>query len=384
MGGKGGGDEKAYQASYGSGLNPTQLAGMAPNTPQGDWTGMINNLNKGTLATGQKIPQYQAGTAFRYRTPGTAYKFQSTGYNPQSYSPYQYSKPGYTPQSYGQYQYNTPNISQMPQQAYQGVLDRGVEGIQQDQQRFGAQARSGMVSRGLGNSGFERGEQTGLGRASMQNAANLRSQYGLEQARSQLDVDKLTAQMDLQRQGMQAGEGQFGATFGEGQNQFATALRQWLQGQQAGENQFGAQFGEGQQQFGAGQNQWLQGQQAGENLSRSQMDLTRQGMQASENNTRAQQSLSAQLGLSGLQNQQFGAYGTLLNAANQEAMAPWQQLLSLYSPALGQSVASGGKGDPFSALLSAGATGAGAAFGGPAGAKGGSAAADAISSMANF
>jgi hypothetical protein len=282
-GGKGDSGEKAYKGNYG-GVSAGQLASMAPNTINYDTAGSLNSMRTGTLANGQKIPQYQAGSAYNFKTPGSQYNF------------------------------TTPNVSNVPQQAYGNVLNRGLEGIQQDQQMFGGQSRDTMAARGLGRSGFQTGAQTSLGREAMQQASGLRSNLGLQQAQSEL------------------------------QNA----------------------------QFGAGQDLTRQGMQAGENLSRSGQDLTRQGMQAGENNTRAAQSLQAQLGLSGLQQNQLGTYGSLINAQNQQQLQPYQMLAGLYGPALGQSVQTGGKGDPFSALLQAGATGAGMAFGGPAGAQLGS------------
>ncbi len=311
--------EKAYTGNYGSGFSPNQLSSMAPNYQQGDWSGMTSNLNKGTLATGQKIPTYQAGSNYQFKTPGTSYSFSNPGYSP--------------------YQYYTPNVSKIPQQTYSNVLNRGLEGIQQDQKMFGDQTRDAMVSRGLGRSGFNNAAQSRLGRESLQQASNLRSNIGMQQAMSELDLGKFMAGQDLQRQGMQAGEGQFGAGLG----------------------------------------QWLQNSQAAENLARSEMDLQRQGMQAGENLSRANQSLQAQLGLSDLQRQQFGTYGTLLNAANEQALQPYQLLAGLYSPALSQEMVTGGKGDPFSALLSSGGDVAGSYFGSPAaGSKGGGSMRDAL------
>jgi hypothetical protein len=168
-----------------------------------------------------------------------------------------------------------------------------------------------MVGRGLGRSGFNNSAQSRLGREALQQASNLRSNIGMQQALGELDLGKFQAGQDLQRQGMQAGEGQFGAGLG----------------------------------------QWLQNAQAGENLARSGMDLQRQGLQSQNNLSQASQSLQAMLGLSGLQQQQFGTYGTLLNQQNQQALQPYQMLAGLYSPALSQSFSSGGKGDPFTALM---------------------------------
>ncbi len=329
-GGKGGAKSATYKGNY-SGLSPSQLTGMAPNVPQLDTRGMLSNLRKGTLATGQKIPTYQPGSTYNFKTPGSTFAYKAPAYNPTQYQNFQYS---------------TPNISNIPNAAYQNVLNRGLEGIQQDQSMYGAQATREMGGRGLGRSGLATGAQATLARQAMQNAANMRSQYGLEQAKSQLDVDKLLAQMGMETQARQAGEGQFGA-----------------------------QFGEGQKQYGAGLSQWLQSQQAAENLARSGMDLQRQGMQSDENRARALQSLQAQLGLSGLQQQQIGTYGTVMNNAADQALRPWQMLASLYNPALGQMLSSGGKGDPFSALLGAGSQIGGAfggAIGGPAGSAAGS------------
>ena len=170
-GGPKGGPEPIYKPRHTSNLED-QLYGIAstakPNQAMmGDYQSMMGNVRSGTTLSGQKIPQYQAGSA---------------------------------------YNFTTPNVSYAPKSAYTNALNSQLNGMQQDMQQSLAQVNRSFGQRGLGKSGLNYGAQHEVARNHMQNAANARSQYGMQQAKDQIDIDKFTASNDMQRQGMQAQE----------------------------------------------------------------------------------------------------------------------------------------------------------------------------------
>ena len=209
----------------------------------GDYRSMMGNIRSGNTLTGQKINTYRPGSNFGFKTP---------------------------------------NISYAPQRAYRDSLNNALDGVAQDQHRAMAQATRGASSRGIGRVGLHEGNNTSLAREAMGRSAQLRSDYGMQQARDQIDIDKFSAGQDLQRQ----------------------------------------------------------------------------GMQASENLSRAGQSLQAQQALSNILNSQINTVGSLYDRTTQEEMRPYQMMSDLYGKNLqGEQAAQGqgGKGDPLSALLGAGA-----------------------------
>lgn len=211
-----------------------------------DYRNMMGNARFGKTLNGQQIPTYNAGKTF---------------------------------------QYNTPNVSYAPQRAYRDSLNNALDGVAQDQHRAMAQASRGASSRGIGRVGLHEGNNTSLAREAMGRSAQLRSNFGMQQARDQIDIDKFSAGQDLQRQ----------------------------------------------------------------------------GMQASENLSRAGQSLNAQQVLQNILNSQINTVGSLYDRTTQEEMRPYQMMSDLYGKNLQAEAAQssqGGKGDPFSALLNAGAQGA--------------------------
>ena len=282
------------------GMQPSQQSGTqnqyfstAPNTsgygqfgiqtPSLNYGKLADSVTQGKTLSGQNINTFQMPGNFQFQKP-----------NHQAF------------------QYNTPQIQNVPQQAYTNAMNRGIEGIQQDQARFGAQAQAGMSARGLGQGGMANAQQNALARNAANQAAGLRSQYGLQQAQSQVDVAKHMAPIDLQRQQLQAGE-----------NQYLSGLDQWLQQSQAAQNMQHGQLG-------------LQGQQA-----LNQMNL-----------------------------QNIGALGSLQSGATQEAMMPYTMASQLYGANLGAPVSGGGgKGDPLSAMLNVGGSMGAAAICLPRGAE---------------
>lgn len=266
------------------------------NIPQIDYGAMQNRIASGQLYGGGRVPQYR---------PQTPYNF------------------------------TTPDISKIPHEAYQNVLNRGVDDIQMQQQMFGAQAARNMGGRGYSQgSGYLGGQQADIARQALMQGAQMTSNLGLEEARSQLDVDKLMGQWGMDTQARQAAEGQFVA-----------GLQQWLQSQQAAEalarsglSLQAQQAFEASRQFGAGLTQAQQQAQAAERLARSGLDL------------------QAQTQLSDLLLRQAGGMATLGQQSSQQAMLPYTMLAQLYGQNLGVPFqVTQGKGSPLSALLNAGA-----------------------------
>jgi hypothetical protein len=173
MGGsKGGGGPQALYKPQNTGRLEDQLyktaQGATPNYGMmQDYSNMQKHVTAGKLLSGQNIPQYNAGSNFKF---------------------------------------NTPNLSYAPKSAYGNALNSTLDGMKQDMSQGMSQLNKSFASRGFGKSGLNYGAQTTAARNAAQNMAGVRSQYGLQQAKDQLDVDKMQGQMDLQRQGMQAGE----------------------------------------------------------------------------------------------------------------------------------------------------------------------------------
>lgn len=174
MGGGGKGDsgpQALYKPKHTEGLEDS-LYGIAksakPNQAAlNSYQGALSQVASGKMMNGQAIPQYQAGSQFKF---------------------------------------NTPNVAYAPANAYKGALQNSLDGIQQNLKTSQDQTNRSFGARGLGKSGLLQGAQTTLGRQAMQDASTTRRDFGLQQAKDQLDVDKFSAGQDLQRQGMQAGE----------------------------------------------------------------------------------------------------------------------------------------------------------------------------------
>ena len=308
-----------------------QLSSFGANAPSVNYNGMANQLAAGRMLNGQIIPQWQPSPAFQYQNNGQTFQYRQPQYRPQQLQP---------AQQYREYQFRTPNLNPVNTQAYQTALNQTNDSIQNQARMQMDQTNKSFGARGLGRSGLNMAAQGAIGREAVNQSAQAASNIGLEQARSSVDLGKTMASNDLQRQQAQAGQRQYGSGLNEQQRQF------------------GATFGEGQRQYGAGLQQWQQQQQAAENLNRSNLSLQTQQAQADENMRRSQLGLQGQQTLQGLQLQQIGAMGTLQNQAAQEAMRPYQMLSGLYGQNIGIPVPSsggGGKGDPLSAFLNAGA-----------------------------
>lgn len=342
QGGSGGQRGSGDKSSNDSRSAANQLASFGANAPSVNYSGMANQLASGRMLNGQAIPQWQPGQAFQYQNSGQNFQFQQPNYRPQQLQP---------AQQYREYQFRTPNLNPVNTQAYQQALNSTNDNIQQQARTQSDQVNKSFGARGLGRSGLNLAAQGAVAREALNQSAQAASNIGLEQARSSVDLGKTMASNDLQKQQAQASQRQYGAGLNEQQRQF------------------GATFGEGQRQYGAGLQQWRQQQQASENLQRSNLGLQTQQAQADENMRRSQLGLQGQQTLQGLQLQQIGAMGTLQNQAAQEAMRPYQMLSSLYGQNIGIPVPSGGgggKGDPLSAFLNAGAQVGGAAIMAPA------------------
>jgi len=330
-------DKPSSQTANTIGLD--QLAKLAPNIPSIDYNKMQSYITQGKLPTGQTIPRYTAPTPFTFTTPSY------TATTPTVGKPFQFTAPTYQPTAYKEFEFTTPQIQNVPAQAYGGVLQSGQEQIQQATQSAANQLSKQFASRGLGRSGLLAGAATTLGRSAQEQAASLARDIGLQQALSELDVAKTMGAWEMARQQAQAAQRQFGATFGEDQARYQAGLQQWQQMQQAAENLArqgyaleAARIGEQARQFKAGLEQWRQERQAQQGINEGQL-----GLQAQEALTN--------IGL-----RQLGALGSLQEQAAAQAMRPYTMLSQLYGMNIGIPVpASGGKGDPFSAML--GATG---------------------------
>lgn len=301
------------------------------------------------------------GSSAQFTKPGSAYQFSNPG------SAYQFSKPSYTATNF-----SVKDISGAPQKAYDQVRTQNYEDIaRQGKQALGQGIRD-MQSRGLGRSGMS-GMAATMARQQRESAARSSRDILYNQAMSQLDIDKQLAGMDLQKQGMQADE-----------NKYGVGLDQWNQTSQAAENRNQAQMGMQAQQLQAGENQSrdqmlsdVEGRQAAEGLARSQLGMQTQQSQADNLYKQAdlyQRMQEAQAGENRERNkilmegansefskllQKVGTIGSLTQQKSAQGMAPYNQAMQLYSQNLGIPFAGnsggGGKGDPFSAILNAGA-----------------------------
>lgn len=160
-------------------------------------------------STGLNIPKFNTGQMSQAITSGTMLNGQKI--------------PTYNPGS--NYNFKAMDISGAPEKAYSYATDRGLEGIQKAQKMFGAQANNQMQSRGLGNSGFARGQQMTLARNAQEQASNMYRDIYSQRAREQVELDKYRAGLDAHMQNAQADEN-FRRT------QQSLAAQQALQGMQ--------------------------------------------------------------------------------------------------------------------------------------------------------
>lgn len=124
------------------------FSNMGPRLPQTDWGRLSNSLNAGTLLSGQKVPMWD---------PGSAYKF--TGMN----------VPG--------------EAFDAAQRAQEGAVRRAMLGSMN-------QINDQMAARGVGQAGLQEMANTSLGRQAMQDIGTSQAQFGLQKAMQELEMSK--------------------------------------------------------------------------------------------------------------------------------------------------------------------------------------------------
>jgi hypothetical protein len=205
----------------------------------------------------------------------------------------------YTQPQYQNTQFQERDISGVPDQAYNDARNQSFEDIAKTNKQSIAQGTRALSRSGLGRSGLSSGVVADANRASNDSMSQASRSIGASQAQSKVDTAKFNVGQQFQREQAQAGE-----------NKFQTEL-----------------------------DRWRQQQQGAENLSRDQLNL--QGKQSAFSQ--------------GLQ--KVGSLGSLQSQRQQQQMEPYTMLSQLYGQNIGIPISGGGggKGDPFSALLGAGA-----------------------------